>query len=174
MADEPLFQPDEILSALNRHRVRYVLIGGLAATVRGSPYPTLDVDLTPALDRDNLGHLATALREMDAKLRVEGLDYGVDFPLDERSFDQGQTWTFTTRLGNLDIHLRPDGTGGYDDLRRAATEEQLTDSLTVVVASLADVIRSKEAADRAKDRRVLPDLREVLERSRVERRRPER
>ena len=36
-----------------------------------------------------------------------------------------------------------------------------------MVADLADVIRSKEAADREKDRAVLPILRQVLERSRL-------
>jgi hypothetical protein len=86
--------------------------------------------------------------------------------LDERSFEQGTTWTFATRHGYLDIALLPDGTRGYDDLRRSATQEQITDTVTVLVASLADVIRSKEAAGREKDRAVLPILRQVLERSR--------
>jgi hypothetical protein len=49
---------------------------------------------------------------------------------------------------------------------RAATREQLTDTLEVSVAALADVIRSKEAAGREKDRVVLSVLRQVLERSR--------
>ena len=94
---EPTFRPEEILAALERHDVRYVLIGGLAATLRGSPYPTGDVNITPASDRANLGRLAAALRALEAKLRVEGRDEPVDWPLDERSFDQGTTWTFTTR-----------------------------------------------------------------------------
>ena len=48
----------------------------------------------------------------------------------------------------------------------SATREQITETLQVDVASLADVIRSKEAAGREKDRAVLPILRQVLERSR--------
>jgi hypothetical protein len=87
-------------------------------------------------------------------------------PLDGRSFEQGTTWTFVTKSGYLDIALLPDGTRGYDDLRRSATKEQLTGTLTIMVAALADVIRSKEAAGREKDRAVLPILRQVLERSR--------
>ncbi len=79
-----------------------------------------------------------------------------------------------TDHGYLDIALLPDGTRGYDDLRRSATREQLTDDLQVDVASLADVIRSKEAAGREKDRAVLPILRQVLERSQsIERPDPE-
>ena len=71
-----------------------------------------------------------------------------------------------TTHGFLDIALLPDGTRGYDDLRRGASRERITDTLEVSVASLADVIRSKEAAGREKDRAVLPVLRQVLERSR--------
>lgn len=126
---------------------------------------TRDVDVTPARTRDNLGRLAEALKELNAKLRVPELDYPMPIALDERTFDQGTTWTFVTNLGFLDVALLPDGTHGYDDLKRSATVEQITDTLAISVASLADVIRSKEAAGREKDRAVLPTLRQVLERS---------
>ncbi len=151
---------------LERHEVRYVVIGGLAAELRGSPYITRDVDVTPARGRHNFAKLAAALRELEAKLRVPGLDYPVEVPLDEHSFDQGSTWSYVTKHGYLDIALLPDGTRGYEDLRRGATRERITDTLDVCVAALADVIRSKEAAGREKDRAVLPILRQVLERSR--------
>ena len=122
--------------------------------------------MTPSRDRANLTRLAAALRELNAQLRVPGTDEPVEFALDEHSFDWGTTWTFVTDHGFLDIALLPDGTQGYDDLRRSATREQLTETLQVDVASLADVIRSKEAAGREKDRAVLPILRQVLELSR--------
>jgi hypothetical protein len=70
-----------------------------------------------------------------------------------------------TKHGYLNVALLPDGTRGYEDLRRAATRERLSDTLSISVAALADVIRSKEAAGREKDRAVLPILRQVLERS---------
>lgn len=163
---EPVpYRPSELLEVLERHGVRYVVIGGLAAELRGSPYTTRDVDVTPSRDRANLRRLAAALRELNAQLRVPGVDDPVEFPLNEHSFDWGTTWTFVTELGYLDVALLPDGTQGYDDLRRSATREQITETLQVDVASLADVIRSKEAAGREKDRAVLPILRQVLERS---------
>ena len=160
------YRPDEILEVLERHRVLYIVIGGLAAELRGSPYVTRDVDVTPARTRENFARLAAALRELDAKLRIPDVDEPLAIPLDERSFEQSTTWTFVTKYGYLDIALLPDGTRGYDDLRRSATQEQLTGTVTVFVASLADVVRSKEAAGREKDRAVLPILRQVLERSR--------
>ena len=160
------YRPDKILEVLERHRVLYVVIGGLADELRGSPYVTRDVDITPARTRENFTKLAAALRELDAKLRIPDMEEPLEVPLDERSFEQGTTWTFVTKHGYLDIALLPDGTRGYDDLRRSATREQLTDKVTIFVAALADVIRSKEAAGREKDRAVLPILRQVLERSR--------
>jgi hypothetical protein len=160
------YRPAEALEVLERHRVDYVVIGGLAAELRGSPYATRDVDVTPARTRANFTNLAAALRELDAKLRVPGLDEPIAVPLDGDSFAKGTTWTYVTKHGLLDVALLPDGTRGYDDLRRGATRERLTATLTVRVASLADVIRSKEAAGREKDRAVLPVLRQVLERSR--------
>jgi len=160
------YRPDEILEVLERHRVLYVVIGGLAAELRGSPYVTRDVDVTPARTRENFARLAAALRELNAKLQIPDMDEPLEVPLDERSFEQGTSWTYVTKHGYLDIALLPDGTRGYEDLRRSATREQLTDTVTIFVAALADVIRSKEAAGREKDRAVLPILRQVLERSR--------
>jgi len=61
----------------------------------------------------------------------------------------------------LHIAFRPSGTQGYSDLRRDATGIDLYD-VTVEVASLRDVVRSKQAANRPKDQRVLPVLRELL------------
>jgi hypothetical protein len=159
------YRPDEILEVLERHHVLYVVIGGLAAELRGSPYVTRDVDVTPARTRENFTKLAAALRELDAKIRIPDTGEPVAIALDELSFEQGTNWTFVTKHGYLDIALLPDGTRGYDDLRRSATREQLSDTVTVSVAALADVIRSKEAAGREKDRAVLPILRQVLERS---------
>jgi hypothetical protein len=165
------YRPREILEVLERHRVLYVVIGGLAAELRGSPYVTRDVDVTPARTRENFVRLAAALHELDAKLRVVDRVEPLEIVLDERSFDEGTTWTFVTKHGYLDVALLPDGTAGYEDLRRGATRERLSDTITISVAALADVIRSKEAAGREKDRVVLPVLRQVLERSRPSSRR---
>ncbi len=57
----------------------------------------------------------------------------------------------------------PDGTGGYDDLARQMVEIEY-EGRRVPVASLADVVRSKEAAGRGKDLLVLPALRAHLRR----------
>jgi hypothetical protein len=72
-----------------------------------------------------------------------------------------QTWNLVTDAGDLDIAFRPAGTHGYSDLHRGAAKAELY-AITVEIASLGDVIRSKQAANRPKDQRVLPTLRELL------------
>jgi hypothetical protein len=150
-----------ILAALQKHCVRFVVIGGVAAIAQGSPLPTEDIDITPDRAVDNLDALASALRDLDAKLRTA--QGPVDFPLDAQMLVQNEMWTLTTRAGDLDLCFEPPGTGGYDDLRRGALELDLGSGTTVLVAALADVIRSKETAHRPKDIAQLPALRQTLE-----------
>lgn len=80
MPAEP--DPLEILRTLERHGVRYVLIGAAAARVAGAPVVTEDIDVTPATSRGNLERLAAALRELDARLRSSVEPQGVAFPVD--------------------------------------------------------------------------------------------
>jgi hypothetical protein len=155
--------PLEILRVLERHRVRYVLIGAAAARIAGAPVVTEDIDVTPASDRQNVERLASALRELGARLRPTEGAVGVEFSIDGATLSGAETWTLTTSAGDLDIAFTPAGTRGYDDLRREASDVRLDRSLVVSVASLRDVIRSKEAAGRDKDLAQLPLLRRTLE-----------
>ena len=158
----PPLDVEALLSALDRHGVDYVLIGGLAARLHGSPLLTEDIDITPAVDQENLTRLAAALRELEARLR--GAE-DVDFPLDDRSLASAETLTTTTRAGWLDVCSRPAGGQSYETLAPNAQTYELF-GLHVRVASLDDVIRSKEAASRDKDLRSLATLRELQERLR--------
>ncbi|HYZ66523.1 MAG TPA: hypothetical protein VE666_01735 [Mycobacterium sp.] len=150
-----------LLEVLNRHKVAYVLIGGLAAVYHGSPFPTEDADITPRTDRVNLERLAAALADLNARIRTESEPAGLPFRCDADSVAARTIVNLTTAAGDLDLTFAPAGTTGYDDLRRDAARAELY-GVTVQIASLADVIRSKQAANRAKDQRVLPTLREIL------------
>jgi len=154
--------PLPLLRVLHRHGVRFVVIGGIAAISQGYPLPTEDLDVTPARDPENLERIATALRELGAELRVTGRD-NVAFPIEPTFLAGAELWTLATRHGDLDLVFRPAGTEGYDDLKRDARETELADGLRVAVASLRDVIRSKEASNRIKDQAQLPALRQTLE-----------
>ena len=158
---EPEFGPEKILGVLQAHGVRCVLIGGFAGVVYGSPYLTTDVDVVPATDRDNLDRLADALRAMHAKVWAEDAPQGLPLDSSGESLAQVQLWNLVTDHGRLDVTFLPSGTKGYDDLARDAVRLTIL-GVDVDVASLADVIRSKEAAGREKDRLVLPVLRRLL------------
>ncbi len=155
------FRPDEILAVLDRHEVRYVLVGGLAAILHGAAHLTTDVDVVPQDARDNLERLSAALRDLSARIRVTGEPEGVPFDHSAESLRRVGIWNLQTPLGDLDITFVPAGTHGYDDLVRDVVVMRVR-GLDVPVASLADVIRSKEAAGRPRDRAALPALRELL------------
>ena len=150
-----------LLSVLHRHGVAFVLIGGLAAVYHGSPFPTEDADIAPDTQHANLVRLAAVLRELNARIRTEADPEGVPFACDAEGLAAAQTCNLVTDAGDLDLSFRPSGTQGYPDLRRDAVTTEIYD-VTVQIASLADVIRSKQAANRPKDQRVLPTLREIL------------
>ena len=164
------FSPQEIFRTLERHGVRYVLIGGVAAVLHGSPHVTTDVDVVPQDGRENLERLSAALREVHARIRVAGEPDGVPFDHSAESLSRVRVWNLVTDHGDLDLTFVPSGTRGYDDLVRDARSMTIG-GVAVPVASLADVIRSKEAAGRARDRAVLPGLRELLSRRQREARR---
>jgi hypothetical protein len=67
-----------------------------------------------------------------------------------------------TEAGPLDILFAPTGTSGYADLRRDAVQATLRGT-PVLLASLRDIIRMKEASRRPKDEAQLPALRRTLE-----------
>lgn len=155
--------PLKILGALERHRVRFVLIGAAAARIAGAPVVTEDIDVTPATDKANLQRLVAALKELRARLRSRSDKSGVPLTLDADMLRSANLWTLTTSAGDLDICFTPSGTHGYTDLRREALRTRLGPGISVAVASLRDVIRSKEAAGRDKDLAQLPLLRRTLE-----------
>jgi hypothetical protein len=146
---EPAFDPIAGLRALVERGVRFVLIGGYAAALRGSPMMTGDVDICYARDLENLERLAAVLESLHARLR--GAPEVAPFRLDARSPAAGDHFTFATAAGPIDCLGTPAGTDGFADLDASATDEDL-DGLVVRVASLDDLIRMKRAADRPQDR----------------------
>lgn len=162
MAD---FDPVEVLRVLKNHEVQFVVVGGIAARLRGAPLLTQDVDITPARQSGNLERLAQALEELGARLRTATEPDGVPFPFDPRLLEASNVWTLTTIHGDLDLVMSPAGTDGYPDLARDADDLRVATNpdLVVSVISLADIVRSKEAAGREKDRAALPLLRRTLE-----------
>jgi hypothetical protein len=167
--DEPRQTGREaILLALERHAVRYVVIGGAAAQSRGWRGTTLDIDVTPERSRENLTRLAGAVKELDASFRIDPERYpdGLRPPggFDWRTF-RGQEWvTLASPHGDFDVVFLPAGTDGYAEIVATATPERVNGTkLVVPVASAEIVLRSKATANRPKDQEVLQVMREQLD-----------
>ena len=164
MSEHPLLQADRILRELLDANVQFVLIGGLAAQVHGSPSLTGDVDVCCALDGENLAHLAVALGSLVA-IRRE-MPPGLQAPLDARALRAGDMFTLSTRYGDLDLLAHPDPGLDFESLvGRSIAAEVL--GVEVRVASLEDLMAMKRAAGRPKDRielEILGALREELDR----------
>jgi hypothetical protein len=148
-----------MLRTLAAHHVRFVVIGGFAAVLHGSPLLTADADITPDPEPENLRRLCAALIEMEAKIRTVSDPEGLPFKCDETFLLQMATVNLRTLHGDFDLSFRPAAfEGGYEALAANAVRFDVG-GFVVEVAALSDIIRSKETADRDKDRAALPTLR---------------
>jgi len=155
--------PERIVKVLARHGVRYILIGALAARLQGFPRLSADADITPDRSRDNLVKLAAALRELGARVFTESVPEGLPFDSSAEMLARAELWNLVTSAGRLDVAFRPSGTEGYEDLARGAVRFEVF-GVDLLAAGLADIIRSKEAADRPQDRQDVLVLREMVRR----------
>lgn len=160
------FRPLKILEVLVKYNVDFVVIGGVASAVHGAPFSTTDVDVVPELRTSNLDQLASALRELKATLRDESEPKGIQIDIDGKTLKKALPdfgfLRFDTEYGFLDLLYRPAGTEGFRDLAQSAEQEDVG-SVQVRIASLEDVIRSKQAVGRPRDLQQLPTLRRLLE-----------
>ena len=158
------YEPLHALRTLQDFGVRFVVIGGVAGRIWGSPTMTNDTDICYAREEPNLERLATALASLHARLR--GVDEEVPFLLDARTLASGQNFTFVTDDGPLDVLGLPSGVNGFDELSRNAVEFDVGDGFTIPVCDLDDLIRMKRAAGRRKDQielEVLAAVRDELD-----------
>src|SRR5947208_4557053 len=138
-----MFDPRPILGVLARHEVRFVVIGGVAASLQGSTTITNDFDICYARDYENLERLAAALTEVGATLR--GVRKPVAFRLDARTLKAGLNFTFDTNYGPFDCLGSAAGGFDYEQLQRNADAMNLVGT-NISVPSLDDMIRMKRAA----------------------------
>lgn len=164
------FDPAQILRILAKHGVDHIVVGGVGGVLHGAPLATDDLDIVPALQKTNLDALASALNEMHARVQMADEPDGMAMDFTGKDL---QRWivdfrflNLSTDFGRLDILHRPGGTTGYQDLARGAEDLDL-DDLQIRVASLEDIIRSKQAVGRDRDLEHLPTLRLLLEKTKT-------
>ena len=150
-------QAEEIRDALQRHGVQYLFIGKSGAILHGYPDTTQDADIFVRRQRENGSALAAALRELGfgiTSAQCEEIVRGKDFvQLKNGPFD-------------VDLVFAPDGIERFEDAYRRRVEIE-----GFPVCSLDDIIASKAASNRQKDRESLPRLRAFRDHLRRSRRR---
>lgn len=157
---------EDILERLTARAVDYVVIGGIAAVLLGSPRVTQDLDICFATDAENLKALGQALIDLDA--RLAGVEETIPFVPDERTLRAVELLTLETSAGKLDVLARPAGGPPYKSLRGRA-ERMYVGEFSILVASLDDLVAMKRAAGRPKD---LADVEELEAIQRLRRRMP--
>jgi hypothetical protein len=149
----------ELIAALARHGVDYVVIGGVATQVHGHRRTTMDLDLTPDPSPRNLRRLGLALAELEARPRdARGEEIPVGDP--ERLAVAAVVPPLLTRHGQVHILMEPKGARGFGEMRERALVVDL-DGNEVAIASLDDLIRMKRAAGRPTDLDDIAALTEV-------------
>jgi hypothetical protein len=154
----PKFDPLGLLQTLERHRVTYIIVGGFARIIQGADEMTRGVDIVPAMRDENLRRLDLALEELGARRT----DRKKLTPLQSDPSPE-PVLVLATELGELKIVPQPEGTRGYDDLRRAATREYLGRGVRSSVASVGDLARMISAVGREDDIPKLMAMRRIAE-----------
>jgi hypothetical protein len=160
------FDPERIVRTLHDHGVDCIVVGGIAARLHGTSRLTQDFDLVARYDADNLRRLAAAMRELGAYLRTDGY-------VDAATLEASKALVHEAFLGSTEITTWESEAGAFDVLRdipasdgarqgyeqlAARSKEATYAGVVVRVASLDDIIASKEWADRPKDRDALREL----------------
>ena len=143
------FDPAAVLAALERQRAAYVLIGDLAGVLHGSDLLARTVEITPSLKPENIERLEQALT-----------DLAVEKPERVRDLADGKRLVITTPAGTLDLNPLPDGSTGYNDLRRGAERQPLGQGLRPLVASPPDLVRTLSPDA---EPLLIPRLRRIME-----------
>ena len=151
------FDPVRILEVLDRHGVAFIVVGGVAATLHGSPQATYDLDVAYERSSANVDRLIAALTELDA---VRVTDPSDPSPPSAESLTE-RIEHFTSPVGAIDVLAALRSVGGYEDLTGDAEEVEIKPGLTVLVAGIDSIIWSKSGTGRAKDPAHIRSLEQV-------------
>ena len=152
LAAERQLRLTELIAALTRNAVDFVVIGGVAAQLHRLPMPaTVDLDITPSRSPENLTRLAKVFDEIDAALATVG-EYGTWFPRHPISnWAQYDMIHLVTKFGLLDLVFAPEGSeDGFNELIRESQKLQLGKHVVRVI-SVDTWERLKLATKRDKD-----------------------
>lgn len=153
------FDFETILKVLTKHKVDFIVVGGLCAVLHGAPVQTYDLDIVHSREAANLERLGRALRELEALYREH---------LPKRLVPEAGRMSTTghhllqTSAGPLDVLGAIVGQRDYGALLPHTIELALDDATWIRILDLATLILTKQETGRRKDKLVLPILRRTL------------
>ncbi len=138
--------PESLLRSLNAHRVRYVVIGAAAFPVHGYARATLDIDILIDATPGNARRTLIALRE-------------VGYDVTDVTLEDLLTKKLLIRQYILETDIHPSAAGvTFEEVWKNRVRDKIG-ATSASFASLEDLIRMKQAANRPKD---VDDLRVLL------------
>jgi hypothetical protein len=152
-----------MLGGLVKTNVKFVVVGGVAATAHGSSRVTNDLDVCYDTDRANIVTLASLLARWKAYPR--GMDPGLPFIMDDRTLRGAPILTLRTTEGDIDVLDVIAGVGPYAKVRKHSQKISAL-GVTFRVLDLPSLIKAKRAAGRPRDFDHLPELEALLALSR--------
>jgi len=147
-----------ILEVLNKHKVEYIVVGGVAAVIHGAPMTTFDLDTLVKVESANAGRLANALSELDAHFREHQNRLSPTI----QDILAGGHLLLMTRAGPLDVLGFIGNNQRYDDLVDASSEIQTSEG-PLQLLNLEELIEQKKQMGRPKDRAAVELLEAVLQ-----------
>ncbi len=179
----PKSNPDipELLRVLSAYEVRYVITGSVAAQIVGLELEPGDLDITPALDQNNLRRLTAALRELEAtpesfgywEIQPDGEKKRIESHATPEALSKWQPYSndlstldhlFLTCHGNFDIV--PELAGYYETLMQTAIQK-LVFGYRVWVAHMDELLAKLTVPRREKDINRVRQLREIQHTQRI-------
>lgn len=150
-----------VLAELVRGRVEFVVIGGVAAVLRGAPVMTFDLDIVPARDAANAERLQRALAALNARYRGHR-----DVEPTAEDLQRPGHHLLLTRAGPIDVLWLAVGERDFEKLSACSDSLPLREGLEARALRLEEILAMKEQLGREKDLAALPILRTDLRLSR--------
>jgi len=149
-----------LLKRLLNNDVDFVLAGGFACTLHGSPLVTQDIDICVAFDDTQIAKLREALKDLKPKLRMNP-NFKPSFLEHPKRSNELKNIYLETDLGILDMMSELQPIGDFRTVKENSISVDLYGHVCKVV-SLEDLIKIKETMSRPKDKEALRYLREIL------------
>jgi hypothetical protein len=148
-----------MLQALAKHKVRFIVVGGVAGAVHGSARVTYDLDIVYDRDSENIQRLVEALTPLSPYLR--DVPPGLPFVFDVQTLTAGLNFTLSTSLGALDLFGEIAGGGTYGKLLPHTVSIELY-GVKCLCVDIETLIRLKKAAGRPRDIETIGELSAII------------